>query len=297
MNPHERSDEPSERKWPPKSTPQLNQHRRNRKRCRDNQPGEHKATVLWWNSPVDHVPIASEEAMIDVLVKWKKTERGMIKDQPPFRLAQIRKQLHHQAPSMTLAQASSLRRHHMKQWNPKKPMSFLRLGKDEDIRNCAAAFEHAVECFLRKCHVEYWTEEEQKRRFADKIKQGGKLFTPDFLLPEEIVLKKVRGHGNDLQILEERTIHWIEAKMFYGASTIPHGTPSAVGSILPKAKKYVEEFGEGAIVFMYGCGDRLAADLAEIGVTVLECSGTVSLKKVHEHQRKWCANQKGEILP
>ena len=99
-------------------------------------------------------------------------------------------------------------------------------------------------------------------------------------------------------MLEERTIHWIEAKMFYGASSIPHGSKGAVGTVLARAQKYVDNFGEGAIIFMMGCGDKLAAELNDIGVSVLDCSGnTVSLDSVHDHQRMWCADEKGRILP
>ena len=94
-------------------------------------------------------------------------------------------------------------------------------------------------------------------------------------------------------------IHWIEAKMYYGASTIPRGKQNgAVGTVMETAQKYVKHFGEGAIVFMMGCGDKLATELNEVGVSVLDCSGnTVSLTKVHDHQRTWCANKKGHILP
>jgi hypothetical protein len=146
--------------------------------------------------------------------------------------------------------------------------------------------------------VEYWTERHQRQQFnANKQKGEVLTVTPDFVLPQEILLKKVRGRCNDQQVVEERKIHWIEAKMFYGASTIPHGSLGAVGSVLPKAKKYVKAFGEGAIIFMQGCGDRLAADLAEIGVTVVDCAGTVSLTRVRDHQRTWCADENGTILP
>ena len=93
-------------------------------------------------------------------------------------------------------------------------------------------------------------------------------------------------------------IHWIEVKMYYGASTIPNGSKGAVGSVLGTAQKYVNAFGEGAILFMMGCGEKLAADINDIGVSVLDCFGnTVSLDKVHDHQRTWCANEKGQILP
>ena len=255
----------------------------------DRQQKNDHLKVLWWNSPADHVPVSSEEAMIEVLVRWKKKERGMIKDQPPFRLDKIKKQLR-KSKGITLTQALSLRRHHMKLLNPKVEMNRLRLGSNEDIRESARLFEEAVKEFLIKCRIAFWTETEQRQLFDNTG-------TPDFLLRKEVVLKKVRGRGDHSRLLEQRKIHWIEAKMFYGASTIPHGTMGAVGGLLATAKKYVEEFGEGGMVFLQGCGDQLAADLAEVGVTALDCSGTVSLKTVQQHQRTWCADENGLILP
>ena len=88
--------------------------------------------------------------------------------------------------------------------------------------------------------------------------------------------------------------------MYYGASSIPPGRRNgAVGTVTETAQKYADAFGEGAVVFMMGCGDRLAAQLGEIGVSVLDCSGndTVSLQRVRAHQRTWCANKDGHILP
>lgn len=87
--------------------------------------------------------------------------------------------------------------------------------------------------------------------------------------------------------------------MFYGASTIPRDDKSAVGSILSKMTKYVEMFGEGAIVFMNGCGAKLAAELDSIGVTALACYGNddIDLSAVKRDQRTWCADENGKILP
>jgi len=91
------------------------------------------------------------------------------------------------------------------------------------------------------------------------------------------------------------TINWIEAKMFYGASTIPANTPNAVGAILPKMNEYVSLYGAGAIVFMYGCGDVLARQLIDIGVVALDGRG-LDLAIVEESQRGWCADARGTIL-
>ena len=91
------------------------------------------------------------------------------------------------------------------------------------------------------------------------------------------------------------TIHWIEVKMFYGASTIPENTPNAVGTILPKMKEYVSLYGTGAIVFMYGCGAILSRQLLELGVIALD-GRMLDLKLVEDYQRSWCADENGNIL-
>jgi hypothetical protein len=93
--------------------------------------------------------------------------------------------------------------------------------------------------------------------------------------------------------------------MFYGASTIEHDGRSAVGTVLTTARKYVRVHGPGAIYFLYGCGERLAQQLSAEGVIVLDGSGGgeknsnngVSLDEVRAHQRTWCADRNGNILP
>jgi hypothetical protein len=284
----------------------------NRNPAEDEQEGG-EPKVLLWSSPVPYVPLEVEESMVDVLVKWKKKERGMIKDQPPFRLDQIKRKCRQNDWKISLPQALSLRRHHIKLLNGYKSMPQLGLGGQDDIRESARLFEQAVEEYLVHRGVSFWTEAQQKAEFY-KHAQPGQLLkvTPDFLLPPGTSLrvqkvlqgndgnhsdKSSSGGGHGMQIIKEQVIHWIEAKMFYGASTIAHGTNSAVGSLMASAQKYVAAFGPGAIVFMYGCGDRLAADLAQVGVLVLDCSDSVPLDIVQDHQKTWCANQQGEILP
>ncbi len=267
---------------------------RKRKRHRSKGGPSEKKSVksLWWKRGEKHVPVASENAMIEVLVRWGKKERGMIKDQPPFRLATIQRQLK-QAPGMRLEQALSLRRHHMKLLNPQREMQALGLGKANDIRTCAEIFERVVEEFLVEQKINYLNEAQQKLTFQ------GKILTPDFLLPFPIKLKIFEQTiDGKREVIQEQTIHWIEAKMFYGASTIPSGTAGAVGSILPKVKKYVDKFGTGAIIFMHGCGDLFAEELAVSGVTAV--NGSIIprrlLKRVWDHQRLWCAKD-NLILP
>ena len=253
---------------------------------------ENEKNVLCWNSSSEYVPLCEEEAMVRMMMERNgPRERGMIFEKPPFLLKKFKSALQQHAQTMCLPQALSLRRHHIKLLNPYKRMSQLRLGEEDCVRESAQIFEVAVEKFLKERSIEYLTEEDQKEQA--KANQERLTATPDFVLPSPTLLRKIQNG-----VLEERKIHWIEAKMYFGASSIPHGSKGAVGSIMKTAQRYVNQFGNGAFVFMMGCGDKLAGELNEIGISVLDCSGnTVSLEEVHEHQRTWCANQKGEILP
>jgi hypothetical protein len=87
--------------------------------------------------------------------------------------------------------------------------------------------------------------------------------------------------------------------MFYGASTIDRDGKSAVGRILQIAETYTTFHGTGAIIFMQGFGDVLGQNLKEKGVMALGCcpAHNFKLKRVTQHQRTWCANDGGDILP
>lgn len=266
--------------------------------------------VLRWPSPVDFVPLAVEEAMVDAMMKRHgKRERGMLKDKPPFVVNKFRRALQEVSSSlslpahcMTLSQACSLRRHHIKMLNPFLRMPQLGLGDEEDIQKSAKLFEAAVEQYLNRMAVQYLTESEQRTRLREACQPL--VATPDFVLPRPVLLRKVRCSGTNRQkkeiVVEERIIHWIEAKMYYGASTIPAGNRNgAVGTVRSTAQKYVASFGPGAILFMLGCGEGLAAELAQLGVSVLDAAddSAVLLEDVFNHQRTWCANSDGSILP
>ena len=90
--------------------------------------------------------------------------------------------------------------------------------------------------------------------------------------------------------------------MFYGASTIEHDGKSAVGTVLGTARKYVRVHGSGAMIFLYGVGERLAAELAAEGVTAMDGSSGdcrhngVDLSDLWAQQRTWCAAKNGTIL-
>lgn len=277
-------------------------------------------TFLPWPDPTTHyIAIEDEEQMLPVLIHWGKSERGMMKDQPPFRLQTIQNMLSNiqrtqsQSKSTTqhisLIQSLSFRRHQLKFLNPTYDMSSLRLGDMDIIKKSATKFEDCVETYLRSHKVPFLTEWEQKR----KTRAAGMLDppSPDFMLKDghSVKLSLVVSYGNENtanNVNSEQSqssgadhhplvINWVEAKMFYGASSIPSGTPNAVGCVVPKMQQYVSLYGTGAIVFMYGCGSQLAQQLLELGVVALD-GRCLDLERVEKHQKKWCADACGNIL-
>ena len=87
----------------------------------------------------------------------------------------------------------------------------------------------------------------------------------------------------------------MEAKMFYGASSIPNDGSSAVGKLLSMAQKYVDLYGNWVMIFAYGCGQELASKLYQMGVLAMDAS-PCDLSLLEEQQRTWCADQDGTIL-
>lgn len=308
----------SQRENPPKRSPRFNQdggHAKDfavvvnglnevNRRQSDNENGGHANSAgglqaLWWQSTEPHVPLAAEEDMMKVILRWGAKERGMLRDQPSWRLRDIKKCCHRNR--FFLSQACSLRRHHMSRLNPFKSKEQLKLGNDEVIRKGATIFEEAIARFLERSNIAYFSEEEQKQEQKRNAPGQPMRGTPDFKLKEPAMLNVYSidpRNRTRKRIHARRTIHWVEAKMFYGASTIPQGDKSAVGSIVWKMKKYVKLYGEGAIVFSQGCADKLARELEEIGVTALSCfNPDIDLCEVRRHQRTWCGDARGNILP
>ena len=270
----------------------------------DNRPAyasssntNHKAVpVLHWEaSPHSHHPvIEAEEAVLPMLIKYGKKERGMFRTKPSWLVERV-EQLCHQN-GIALIQALSLRRTHMKWLNPGMDMSKLHLGSNDNVRASAALFEEAVEDYLHSQDVPFMTEEEQKA--AHKQKNGTYAKTPptpDFVFPQPTRLRYTTA-GDDGAAHSGPLVNFLEVKMFYGAGTIPDESHNAVGLIMPKLKRYVELYGPGAIVFSFGCGERLAEKLANIGVIALD-AGPLDVTQMEEHQRTWCADDSGRILP
>lgn len=253
-----------------------------------------KSGELWWQLKDVPVPLSSEEKVLEVLLKRGRKERAMICKQPPNRLRQIEKALKN-VPGLTLHQALSLRRHHISKLHPGRRPTQLGLGDEKSIRESADVFERVVEDCLKMQGVDFWNENQQKNNTDNEIR-----LTPDFRFPSPVRLHLFRTTKNNQRHAEKVVeIHWLEAKMFYGASSIPHGAPGAVGTVLEKMERYVQAFGPGAVVFMHGFGDQLAEDLQDVGVTVLSGLSIPPsmMQRVWDHQRTWCATSDGRILP
>ena len=117
---------------------------------------DNKQVILNWIDPT-YIPLSEEQKMVPALIHWGKSERGMMKDQPEFRLRKVLKMLGTNGPDnhrhdnnkkgvrISLIQSLSLRRHHLKLLNPTLSMPALRLGSHLDIKTSADLFEQCVE--------------------------------------------------------------------------------------------------------------------------------------------------------
>lgn len=163
--------------------------------------------VLWWHSPVPPVKMSVEEGLIDKLVPYQSKERGMFKSQPPHRLQKLRR-LCGSNNRISLMAALSLRRHHMKKYSPRLNMTQLRLGDRNDINESARLFEEAVEDFLKRSNVAFYTESDQKSHIARHKKQDEPYPpTPDFILKEPLHIKQYSANGGKKRVIvRERSV-------------------------------------------------------------------------------------------
>lgn len=254
---------------------------------------QQESSSLSWPCIIPYTSIDAENSLLPVLMKWKKKERGMMKDQPYSRLKEIKKAI--KKVQVPLNQALSLRRHHIVKENPYSSLAQLKLGMNGDILKSANIFEKCVEKYLKSSNIRFVPEELQRQRHKSTNGALGQPQppTPDFLFETPVC---VTNHGISQVTADSFHIHWMEVKHFYGASTIPHDNKSAVGCVLQKTQKYRDLYGPGAIVFAYGAGDRLAQSLIEMDVIALDC-GPVNMDSLKTHLKTWCANQRGSILP
>jgi hypothetical protein len=286
--------------------------------------------LLWWYSAAPPIQTRVEQGLLDddLLLKYGRNERGMFRDKPEHVIAKLQKRT--KRDKIPLLAALSLRRNHMKHMNPTRSMAQLRLGNEDDIRQSAQIFESVVERFLTAHNVTFYSEDEQKSYIRAHRKPGQPYPpTPDFLLRVPIQIQPYRinhhhrhrggGGGQKHKLHKElMTVHWIEVKMFYGASTLPQDGKTGVGCLLQTAHKYVRLHGPGAMIFYYGFGDALQTQLANVGVLCLDAGGggssttttsttnhattgspppVLDPSPVQTHQRTWCADANGRILP
>jgi hypothetical protein len=242
-------------------------------------------TVIRW--PLSRLyPIQAEISLLPVLVKYPK-ETGSFCHQPEYRYPKVLKACNDNG--MLLASALSLRRHHIKYNNPHFNDHRLNMGTPFEKKRAADAFEKVVADYFADEGIPYNDEEAQ--RLVNPPKRGvyhpG---TPDFIFPTPLTIV-------DPDTDKSYAVNWVELKHFYGASTIPSdNATTAVGSLVPKMTKYTANFGPGALLFAYGCGDELASRLPE-GVIVLDES-IFDLNPVYVEVAKFCTRKSdGMLLP
>ena len=105
------------------------------------------------------------------------------------------------------------------------------------IQDYAETFELNMGDFLRQHGVKFKTQDELSVEQIDK--HGKAINTPDFLIESDLTING-------------KKINWIDAKNFYGANTWMINK-----SITKQTKKYVDEWGSGAIWFSLGFSDKL----------------------------------------
>jgi hypothetical protein len=101
----------------------------------------------------------------------------------------------------------------------------------------AALYEKRLGEFLTKHGVKFKTQEELSEEQSSE--HGRPINTPDFLIQGEL-------------IINGRSIHWIDAKNFYGSNSwkVKH-------SIKKQTQKYIDEWGSGAVIFSLGFVENL----------------------------------------
>ena len=130
---------------------------------------------------------------------------------PPIRLAQIiymKKELPHELMKALL------------------PYDSYTIENHEQSRQESLKFEHKISKLLDNQRIVYMSEEE--------LRQVPSPYTPDFLLLSPL-------------FLFNKTIHWIDAKNYYGANVY-----LVIKNIQKQGNKYFDAYGYGMFVFNHG---------------------------------------------
>lgn len=108
---------------------------------------------------------------------------------------------------------------------------------NQQVQKESELFENQVELFLIKNNINYKT---QNQLSEEQIQlYGHAINTPDFLIISNLYL-------NDSKI------NWIDAKNFFGSNI-----SFIKNKITRQIKKYIDEFGDGCIIFKYGFNEEL----------------------------------------
>lgn len=104
-------------------------------------------------------------------------------------------------------------------------------------------YENIVESWLRSQNISYKTQDDILRE-SRKGKENLNLpiLTPDFLIESKCAI------GG-------KPINWIDAKNFYGTKK-----SFLYSKLVKQAKKYINAFGPGAMVFSLGCSDEVSVN-------------------------------------
>lgn len=150
-----------------------------------------------------------------------------------LRIVMLNKKIEHKQ-FINMIKKNSFKNYDKTQFELGKKYDIYTIINNNEILRQSLNFEKEVENILIQNNIKYKTQEELT------IEQKGNVVcTPDFLIT------------SDLQI-NGFEVKWIDAKNFYGANT--HFIRN---KILKQTKKYLDNYGNGCIVFKYGVCDKL----------------------------------------
>ena len=186
-----------------------------------------------------------EEAVRPYLLRgsareWKRFEPVRSLDLPHARRREISAAA--AAHGMRLEQALSLRTVLLKDAVPWKYY-----GTEASSLEAADAFEAAAERHLARLGVRFVTQAQQQARLVAQGVQGQGVPTPDFLFLE--------AHPG---CINGARVSWLESKHFYGAGATDVRAWAAPRKAVPQARRYLNAFGPGAVLFIsgYSCAMR-----------------------------------------
>lgn len=116
---------------------------------------------------------------------------------------------------------------------------------DQDrVLEYSLEFENKVESFLISHNIKYKTQEQLV--IEQKKKYGRAINTPDFLILDDLKINN-------------KEVKWIDAKNFFGANTF-----LVKKSIVKQTKKYLDQWGNGCIIFSLGYSENILKDSSRI---------------------------------